>query len=199
MAKAKKKTVQKKSEDFKDQTAEIAQSPEPVETEVVSETEEVVLSKKTSKKSKKGNPLVDTVKSIRIDLDGMMQCAKLAYGDKSDVVVNLFYGKAWLGKYLGALGAQNPYITNTPPKHKGEIPKTADVYDDALALRNFQNLGMIEKALYLRAKLIGIISQIESMDGLGGREGAIARTNAYNKLSEARFDLGNVLAQIRES
>jgi len=119
-------------------------------------------------------------------------------------VDSLYLAKAWLGKVLGELGTENPYGSGY--KTKEDIVPTQDVAPEQLvvtvgtASASFNSMNHIEKVDWLRQeiqKTIGIVQT--QFDTVGkSREFAIARTNAYTHLSEARFWLGFELEKIKK-
>jgi len=148
--------------------------------------------------------LIDDIKELRKSLDFMIQLAKRTFGDQSLISQNIFLSKCWLGKVLGELGNDDPYVTKLRPKSKNEIPKTADTYDDPVRLREFENGNLLDKVYILREKIgLNIVTldrlYLKEREVKNPRLAAIALTNTYNRLSEARFWLGDMLAKIRES
>lgn len=141
-----------------------------------------------------------------------------------DAAHSLIYAKAWLGKCLGELGAENPYKSGY--KTVSDIEPTADVkkldieigikgesnyiegsinYSDYLIKGNPDNfwakMNHIEKIDWLRTEiqiLINELSKWYTHTPTPTREFNIARTNAYNHLCEAKFALGFELQRIKE-
>jgi len=120
---------------------------------------------------------------------------------------SLLFGKAWLGKMLQELGVESPYKTGY--KTKEDIEPTADVADKALPdfltiKGDFNTLNHIEKVDYLRVSIDDLVKAVKNLNytemmGQPSREFAIARTNSYNHLCEARFWLGFELQRIKKA
>jgi len=120
---------------------------------------------------------------------------------------SLIFAKAWLGKVMGELGVASPYKSGY--KTKEDIEPTADVADKALPdfltiKGDFNTLNHIEKVDYLRVSIDDLVKAVKNLNytemmGQPSREFAIARTNSYNHLCEARFWLGFELQRIKEA
>lgn len=156
----------------------------------------------------------EKIKQLRLGIDGIAQLTKdltgYKFGDgkqegKSYQVIDaeqsLYMAKAWLGKVMGELGVESPYKSGY--KTKEDIEPTADVapkgtFADYLTLTNH-----IEKVDYLRTQIESLVKEVKELDlNLEvrlSREFAIARTNAYNYLCEARFHLGFELQRIKKA
>lgn len=167
----------------------------------------------------------EKVKQLRVSIDGIAQLTRelkpIVY-DKNMVdgvchsyetrnaYDSLILAKAWLGKVMGELGVESPYKSGY--KTKEDIEPTADVANHNDKVSNhyhlpYSNMNHIEKVDWLRTC---IEDDIKIIQGLGlpipgettfttTREFAIARTNAYNHLCEARFHLGFELQRIKEA
>lgn len=133
-------------------------------------------------------------------------------------VDSLYLGKAWLGKVLGELGNENPYGSGY--KTKEDIVPTQDVakkedngdciYPFLITVKEYENKNHIEKVDWLRTEIESLVKEVIAIpvgetvriidiDGVlpeqqkfsaFSREFAIARTNCYTHLCEARFWLG---------
>lgn len=167
----------------------------------------------------------EKVKQLRLGIDGISQLVKdlkSTYNDTickqeccKDIFISkqtekaydsLIFAKAWLGKVMGELGVDSPYRSGY--KTKEDIEPTADVADKALpnflTLKgDFSELNYIEKVDYLRTAIDDLVKEVKNLDSnlevRLSREFAIARTNSYNHLCEARFWLGFELQRIKES
>ena len=126
---------------------------------------------------------------------------------------SLILGKAWLGKVLGELGTENPYKSGY--KTKEDIEPVADkpsinsesfiiwLHEDFIQGKLYDK-NHIEKVDWLRTEIEGIIEEVKNLVNIDSsfktsREFAIARTNSYNHLSEARFWLGWELERIKNN
>lgn len=111
------------------------------------------------------------------------------------------YAKAWLGKCLGELGIESPYKKDGERHSVSDIEPTAERSPGFLVDINlWESMNHIEQIDYLREDLGKISEEIKHLSTSGQtREFAIARTNAYNYVCEARFELGFELENIRES
>ena len=116
-------------------------------------------------------------------------------------VDSLYMAKAWLGKVMGELGVESPYKSGY--KTKADIEPTADVAPKGKFADYFTLTNHIEKVDYLRTQIDSLVKEVKELDlNLEvrlSREFAIARTNAYNYLCEARFHLGFELQRIKEA
>lgn len=118
---------------------------------------------------------------------------------------SLILGKAWLGKMLGELGEETPY------KNDGDRTTVADIEPTSNKALNYApidttvycELSNISKIDMLREEIGKYISEVKVLDRnvprIDNREVAIARTNAYNCLCEARMWLGFELSRIRDT
>lgn len=161
----------------------------------------------------------EQIKKLRISIDGLAQLTKELKLSKKEIigtntdiigsimtfngwrdinskeiekaVDSLYLGKAWLGKVLGELGNENPYGSGY--KTKEDIVPTQDVatLEVSLALLNH-----VEKVDFLRSAIEEIVKEVKDISLIQqpsvpfSREFAIARTNCYTHLCEARFWLG---------
>ena len=140
-------------------------------------------------------------------------------------VDSLYLGKAWLGKLMGELGNENPYGSGY--KTKEDIVPTQDVakkedngdciYPFLITVKEYENKNHIEKVDWLRTEIESLVKEVIAIpvgetvriidiDGVlpeqqkfsaFSREFAIARTNCYTHLSEARFWLGFEMERIK--
>ena len=138
-----------------------------------------------------------------------------------EAVKSLKLSKAWLGKVLESLGSENPYgsgyktVEDIVPETdkaeiiwgsigiKGETPrleaKSAFTVAGKLVAENYGT--HIERVEWLRTEIKCKIESeyISSMTYQpANRLEAIARTNAYNNLCEARFWLGFELGRVKD-
>lgn len=147
---------------------------------------------------------VAEVKGVRIGIDETLQVADALFGNKSNVYDKIFIGKAWLGKLLAELNNKNPYTTEKPVANASEIPPTADVANNMSSVIRYMRLkNQIEQIVSLREALDKDISGIESLRTdlefiKDKRLAAIAKTQSYVNICEAKFELGNQLALIRD-
>ena len=138
-----------------------------------------------------------------------------------EAIKSLKLSKAWLGKVLESLGSENPYGSGyktvediVPETDKAEIicgsigiegetprleARSAFTVAGKLVAENYGT--HIEKVEWLRTEIKCKIESeyISSMTYQpANRLEAIARTNAYNNLCEARFWLGFELGRVRD-
>lgn len=149
------------------------------------------------------DPMAQKIRMSREDLDFAMQCAATIFNKRSALWVSIFRAKAWLGKLRGHLGHANPYLTDEPVKTPKQIPPTADVANNPTALYQFQLKDEIDRITYLRdvlQEVVEVVSKlnIDDHDVDDVRLAKIAITNSYTNICNARFELGNELAIIRE-
>ena len=136
---------------------------------------------------------------------------KDAYNSKEieKAVDSLYLGKAWLGKLLGELGTANPYGSGYTKKE--DIIPTQDVANTSASTMasvkledgrkiaaHFYELNHIEKVDWLRSSIEETVKEVKDIPTKDlSREFAIARTNCYTHLCEARFNLGFELERIK--
>ena len=132
---------------------------------------------------------------------------------------SLIYAKAWLGKVLGELGTENPYKSGY--KTVADIEPTADKAtggrDPYSQVIDWDSSNHIIRVDWLRTEIEKLVVEVKEIptgetiriidvnEGLPetqrfnafSREFAIARTNCYTHLSEARFALGFELERIK--
>lgn len=129
-------------------------------------------------------------------------------------VDSLYLAKAWLGKCLGELGTETPYINDGKRKSVEDIEPAADKswYKTEELKHNmnfdlFKEKNHIEKVDWLRQEIEKITKEVKILDSnfsqhqsqRPSKEFAIARTNAYNHLCEARFWLGFELERLKNA
>lgn len=172
----------------------------------------------------------EKIKEIRINIDGLYQLTEelkplkgLNYANVyveenskqiEDAAHSLIYAKAWLGKVLGELGAENPYKSGY--KTAADIEPTQDVadkiivkYPDSLLCEQDPKNGSepksrqpshIEKVDWLRTEIQEIYN---AFDSLNLQETPTNSLNFFRQyvlkyLAEARFALGFELQRIKE-
>lgn len=164
-------------------------------------------------------------KELRVYIDGISQLVKYLH-TTTDVnnwrpfnshEVNqcydaLMFGKAWLGKCLEELDVPTPYSNDGNRKTVQDIEPVADTIDNQRETKllflwesyeNFKQLNEIEKIDCLREEIKNLTVSVKFLDheSFGEkitREFAIARTNSYSYLCEARMWLGFELGNIKE-
>lgn len=166
----------------------------------------------------------EQIKELRVKIDGLSQLVKelRPHGNSlnwrafhsretEQAYDSLILAKAWLGKLLGELGAENPYGSNyktvediVPTADKANITSTGCIIIDKSNGEpndlTWLQKSHIEKVDWLRQEIESIISNIPTATVYNAtREWNIARTNTYNHLCEARFWLGFELQKIKES
>ena len=184
----------------------------------------------------------EKVKELRMKIDGLAQLTeklninqnmphKIASGypivctsdEIVDAVKSLYLAKAWLGKVLGELGTDSPYLKDGSRKTVEDIEPTAnrasEIEHFPLMPENWEGrmnednklyLSHIEKVDWLRQEIQEIVEitdpyqrEEETYNEWKGWEGLGSKALSYlfncnRHLSEARFNLGFELARIRE-
>jgi hypothetical protein len=142
---------------------------------------------------------IQDVKAMRTVIDSLITKSASHLGHLHPCTKSFFKAKSWLGNvlFISQLGDSNPYPEANNVK---TIPPTKDVADVNMYAWNL--LGELEKVNALRADCRLSIDEVESLSFEGleiedGRLLAIGKTNAYTNLCEARFELGNELAIMR--
>ena len=165
------------------------------------------------------------VKELRVKIDGLAQLTKgLDYDTLHPYAMggtittpskqvlkatdSLYLAKAWLGKVLGELGEDSPYPKDGTRKTVEDIEETADKATESNPTKDgrvYEQRNHIEKVDWLRQEIKNVIDVIVNFGKpahseifTASREMAIARTNAYTYLCEARFWLGFELERIKE-
>lgn len=125
--------------------------------------------------------------------------------------VSLILAKCWLGKILGELGEETPYKNDGNRKTIDDIEKPADkpfvtpsgqfhILEGFVLDSKWTEKNYIEKIDWLRETIkSAVLNKILELDLKGNRELAIARTNSYNHLCEARFYLGLEMQRLKEN
>lgn len=124
---------------------------------------------------------------------------------------SLIFGKGWLGIMLGEMGEANPYKSGY--KTKDDIEPTADVSLPITLVKQLnttkpigasvEEMNHIEKVDFIRTDLEKLIKELKVIPQAPykptdfTREFAIARTNSYNHLVEAKMWLGLELQRIK--
>jgi hypothetical protein len=134
-------------------------------------------------------------------------------------VDSLCFAKAWLGKLLGELGESTPYVNDGNRKTVDDIEPAADKAHyivtkniDTGAYDWDKGLNHIEKIDWLRQEIEKVVNQLwvikeqlsnSTFNMFNEKEkaikAAIASTNTYNYLCEARFWLGFELERIKNN
>lgn len=168
--------------------------------------------------------MIKKVKELRVSIDGMSQlvkglksikncenpdckdCELEASYEVGESYDSLILAKGWLGKLLAELGAENPYKSGY--KTKEDIEPTADVSLPITLVKQLnttkpigastEEMNHIEKVDCLRTEIEKLVSEVKQLDAKSTREFAIARTNSYNHLCEAKMWLGFELARKKE-
>lgn len=141
-------------------------------------------------------------------------------------VDSLYLGKAWLGKVMGELGDENPYGSGYKTKEDivptQDVSSVKEMLKEGIAFIqekhepiNWETANHIEKVDCLRTEIESLVKEVIAIptginyveSGLNGegipktkpfsREFAIARTNCYTHLCEARFWLGFEMERIK--
>ncbi len=170
--------------------------------------------------------MIKETKNLRVEIDGLARLTKELKPIKMDLPApkglsgtdvyynsreienaktSLFLGKAWLGKILQELDVPTPYKKDGNRKTIEDIEPTADIKasesNPTKDGRVYEQRNHIEKVDWLRQEIKAVVDIIQAPDfasSFSTRELSIARTNAYNHLSEARFHLGFELERIKE-
>lgn len=126
---------------------------------------------------------------------------------------SLILAKAWLGKVLGELGENTPYVNDGNRKTVDDIEPTADKYqvkfktleseDIKIKVPEYSELLMmthIEKVDWLRQEIQKVQKEVHAVSDCGTPvSGLLAWNFVYQHLCEARFQLGFELQRIKES
>lgn len=113
---------------------------------------------------------------------------------------------------MSELGSETPYKNDGERKEVKDIEVAVDIFevmknsidkyggrvDHTLPQEYWKDCNHIQKVDWLREHIAIIIKELLELNITGSRELAIARTNSYNHLCEARFWLGFELQRIKE-
>lgn len=149
---------------------------------------------------------IANIKSIRSQMH-LIDCVIQGHSSiQNKIEEDMFNSRAWLGIILGELGAQNPYKKDeTEIKDESQIPPTADVnayseMDLLVFKRDFSLMNKLEAVIKARTDISNLIDKIRDLHFTNStREIAIARTNAYTYLCNAKFKLGRILSSFRKN
>ena len=159
--------------------------------------------------------MIQKIKELRVTIDGLAQMTKEMNENNTFVGImnfsieirnahnSLILAKAWLGNLLGVIGEQTPYANDGKRSDVKDIEPVADKQVWEYFNDNWKEKNHIEKVDWLREKINKVIEPIQKDEFIfhqpvKGREAAIARTNCYNHLCEARFHLGFELSRLRD-
>lgn len=147
---------------------------------------------------------IELIKEQRVKLDLVLRLQEVPSLDAFDKSDRVFLAKAWLGKLLAALGTKNPYAGEEKLKSEKEIVPTQDVaVDFDKEFYQFKLLSTLEATVKLRKMIGEVISAIDKVPSMEvGCEDPLHAQFCHNQFevnaSEARFFLGDVLAQIKK-
>ena len=169
----------------------------------------------------------ETLKELRLDLDGLAELVNDAkrgehknYNAQFSIPMRntehaLKMAKAWAGKALGTIGEASPYQNDGKRKTIADIEPTdaqvtgmpQDIKNELDARQQLPYSSWIERTHiervdYLREEIQRITTNVESRfngSAPSSRYEAIARTQIYIHLTEARMHLGFELERIRQT
>ena len=157
--------------------------------------------------------MIEAIKDFRLKLDAVYKKSNTI--ETSNEIENfrrcIIFAKAWLGKILQELGEPSPYKNDGKRKTIDDIEPTADRsqidspdikgHESILDIKESDGgLSHIQKIDFYREKIKDFIIECSEIDNVAKnntREFAIARTQAYTYLVEARFWLGFELERIK--
>jgi hypothetical protein len=143
----------------------------------------------------------ERLRVIRTDVDALAQCVmKPSHITKQllEAHDHLFIAKAWLGKMLGAMGAESPYKNDGTRKGIQDIEPVAEKFEGGVILpEDLSHIGAVD---WIREQIGTKIEDVEKIGTeKGGRKASVLKEQAYVHLCEARFWLGFELQRIRET
>ena len=157
------------------------------------------------------HPAITHIKEGRLALDEAYQKASAVFGSEGLLSERIFLAKCWLGNLLGLLGTDNPYKKADLPT---KIPPTQQVFDDPIAIKQFKMLNLLDATNVLRDMLEGIAEttiglseqkdvvelwESEERTVLWNKMFDVAIKSAYEKIREAKYELGKQLSKQRKS
>lgn len=184
-------------------------SPFPEERDVPNPKMDITIiwenKQKHLKKTLKRIKMRTKFKKLRVEIDGLFKLTKslAPSGQISEAYNSLLLGKAWLGKVLGELGTESPYLKDGSRHSVEDVEKTADVNEDIhgynLDVVHFEDKNHIEKVDWLRQEIGKLCQQILPMSPTGTWERRfLYEQQAHLCLSNARIWLGFELQRIKK-
>lgn len=111
-------------------------------------------------------------------------------------IEDVMFAKAWIGKVLEARGASNPYGKGYQDVH--DIVETADTAERSDSERTKKRPSYVGQVSDMRDRLGSALQILDKLEGSPStRKEAIAWTQAYVKLTEAKLHLGFEFARIK--
>lgn len=153
--------------------------------------------------------MVEQIKNLRIKIDSLAQLTIMSNTfeiggtrEMEESKTSLLLAKAWLGKLLEELKVESPYKNDGNRKTIEDIEPTADKSNGSRDLFknviDFTTANHIVKVDWLRQGIKVVTNEVKELNTVNqSREFAIARTNGYTHLCEARFWLGFELERMK--
>ena len=157
--------------------------------------------------------MVTEIKALRLEIDKLAKLVKestpfvgiikIDSKEINESYDSLILGKAWLGKILGELGTNTPYINDGKRKDVEDIEPAADTSKNLTidVDGGWQELNHIERVDWLRQEIDKIIKNIliTNWNVNNGDLNELHLDLVYKYLCEARFWLGFELQRIKEN
>lgn len=167
--------------------------------------------------------MIEVLKNLRLELDalsqlqvnpptpnsGMLKQLSFYSEEKRAYTNALLMAKAWAGKALGALGEPTPYKNDGNRKNVNDIESTDSVAPSSTHLYStigqakvpFAALSEVEQIDLLRQEVARITINFEGHQGIPNtcRHEAIARSQIFIYLTEARMHLGFELQRLKQN
>lgn len=106
-------------------------------------------------------------------------------------IKSLYMAKAWTGKLLGELGSESPY-KNDGKRNGVEDIEPTDAVSKSNPVAGLNYVQVVDRERQEIQQLIDLVAGLE-ITPKPTREQSICRTNIWNHLCEARFELGFLL------
>jgi hypothetical protein len=140
----------------------------------------------------------EKIRLIRTDIDALSQCIDTLGITKQLLSAKdeLLFAKAWMGKMLGAMGAETPYKNEGKRNLVEDIEPTAEKFGgDIILPEDLSTIGAID---WIRQQIATKVADIEKIGTeKGGRKAGVLKEQVYVHLCEARFWLGFELERIK--
>lgn len=151
----------------------------------------------------------EKVKELRLHIDGLAKLtsditninnAEIACCHHKLIMAkeSLEFSKAWLGKLVGALGEPSPYKGGYKTKEDIEPVSSSKNIELSDKWKSLNHIEKLDKLREMIEETVQVITQLQFLPSQYEREAAIARTNAYTHLVEAKMWLGFALGAIRD-
>lgn len=172
----------------------------PAANDTSEQAGEIEVNEEEEEKTEEATP-AEAVKNLRRHTNHLVRCCDAHLRIPKEVSDKLIIGRSWMGVFLGETGNKNPYDVEV--KHKKDIPALAEAEETMHMKREVRQFSY-------KNHLDALVAMRDMMDELEkewfslfseetSHQGAIARTQAWVNIREAKFLLGMELGHLRNS